>query len=81
MNKNVAKKKRVTLEMIEDHLEKQDIGTSKAVFLVPIGFAASIILSGVSLITPAGGYGLIIVGFLYFGLVYWTYRKVFKRKP
>jgi hypothetical protein len=81
MNKGTAKRKRITNEMIEEHLKKQDTNSMKAIWLTPFSFAAAIILSGVSLWVTIHDYGLIIVGFVYGGFVYWAYRRLFKGVP
>ncbi|MDD5703210.1 MAG: hypothetical protein PHU23_14330 [Dehalococcoidales bacterium] len=72
----------ITLETIELHLRRIDkhltaekIATNKALFLWPIGLAASISLNGALIYPNTTSYGFFVFGAILFGWTFYEYVK------
>jgi len=79
MNKRTAKKKRITLEMIWEDLQKQKIESEKSQWLTPMGFAGSIVAAGIVLMLPAKDIGFLIYGIVLFAFVFCMYIRTSRK--
>jgi len=74
-----VKKKRITNEMIERHLKKQDIELQIHLWFALLVFPASIIIAGIILLTPIGDPGILVYGIVLFIAYLIMYSRASKK--
>ena len=72
---SAAKKKRITLEMIEQHLKKQDVEFARSLWFALLAFSASIAVSGGIFYLSTKDPGILIYGVAFLIALLIIYRR------
>ncbi|MGA7677659.1 MAG: hypothetical protein WCA51_04705 [Dehalococcoidia bacterium] len=79
MNNGVAKKKRVTNEMLEAHLKKQDVEFARSLWFALMAFTGSIVITGGIFYLSTKDPGIVIYGLIFFLAILILYLRASKK--
>jgi hypothetical protein len=78
---SAAKKKRITLEMIEQHLKKQDIEFARSLWFALLAFASSIVISGGIFYLSTKDFGVFAYGMMFLIGLLVIYKRWERKLP